>query len=396
MDTSFGERLLVHKSCPVNAPMTANVLGTQFLATTINNAIHQNVMQQNNQYNMSKPPTIDYRSTLSPISDPNSPLDWQTANMELDDAFDIKMEPFEDFMSAPSSNIDQFGNMETMGNDSLLMNYLQNVSPQKSEDFYMSQSNNMDMNQTDDGFTTCLDPQHSSPAAMTAVRPDDVLGFSNRSDCSARTPFDNEIGSPCYNNMSSARAGSSADFNPPGDQEFVVFGQQNETRTFSPFQEDFPRGGSGNNLNMMNKQNTSNSAIQMQLIDKLFERDSPPGIFPDQHQMQDNFNRTESMPTKSHLSHNSSQHNRSPYPKPESQYVIQQTNPNFIYATRDGNPILQQKRIVTQNNLPQQGNRSFQIISNDSKPSIIYHQLLQNNSPLQQNSLDTLKVSFRF
>ena len=113
---------------------------------------------------------------LSPLP-PNSPSPhmWQTQSMDLETDFDIKMEPFEEMIALHNGNeinlnsgVDSLDFLNTT-NDSIAMNmYFDNL---------MSESQQAQMLGHSSGDTTCLDPQHSSPAAMAAIRPNEVLGM---------------------------------------------------------------------------------------------------------------------------------------------------------------------------------------------------------------------------
>ena len=106
---------------------------------------------------------------LSPF-DANSPSPqmWQTSNMDMDENMDIKLEPFDNF--------DMLG-----ANDDNLLDFLNNSIDdgsviQSSElDSYINNANEPINVSNTSNFPIGLDPQHSSPAAMNLVRPDDIM-----------------------------------------------------------------------------------------------------------------------------------------------------------------------------------------------------------------------------
>lgn len=113
-----------------------------------------------------------YNTGLSPMpANSPSPHMWQTQSMDLDnDVFNVKLEPLE--MLNNDANLLQFNNVSDQFD-------LLNDGPDEMmcEDKYL---NDFISGSSMNG-PTCLDPQHSSPAAMAAVRPNEVLGLGQHS-----------------------------------------------------------------------------------------------------------------------------------------------------------------------------------------------------------------------
>ena len=168
----------------------------------------QNTSPINIQYHSNSPvPTLHQMFANDPVGlspmPPNSPSPnmWQAQSMDLENEMDIKMEPFD------ALNMD--GGVPI--SDYVMNEFDEFFSPSHSAGFGDFPSNCNDVadlftNNIED--TTCLDPQHSSPAAMAAVRPDEVMGIS-RSSSSYEAPqpstsfgfSDLIINSPQANNM---------------------------------------------------------------------------------------------------------------------------------------------------------------------------------------------------
>ncbi|KAF2363196.1 Basic-leucine zipper domain [Trinorchestia longiramus] len=114
---------------------------------------------------------------LSPLpTNSPSPHMWQAQSMDLDgDVFNIKLEP-----------------LEMLGKDSNLLQYNSTDPNFITDDFDLLSHGSGEMMYQDNYLDeiisggsmndpTCLDPQHSSPAAMAAVRPNEVMGIGPHS-----------------------------------------------------------------------------------------------------------------------------------------------------------------------------------------------------------------------
>ena len=106
--------------------------------------------------------TDPLEGALSPLNT-NSPQPWQTQSMDLES--EIKLEPMEE--------------LDILG----MINHPNTHDDFLFDDFSIDEFSSS--HQMDTGTTTCLDPQHSSPAAMAAVRPNEVMGLGRGSSTPA-------------------------------------------------------------------------------------------------------------------------------------------------------------------------------------------------------------------
>ncbi|KAA0201819.1 putative metal responsive transcript [Hyalella azteca] len=144
------------------------------------------MISQQNQNSMGFRPHNDFISYqdnysnvgLSPLP-PNSPSPhmWQTQSMDLDgDVFNIKLEPLE--MLGCDTDLLQFDNTDS----NFAPDDFDLLSPSHEHVVYQNSHRIDEIISSGSGNDpTCLDPQHSSPAAMAAVRPSEVMNVGHHS-----------------------------------------------------------------------------------------------------------------------------------------------------------------------------------------------------------------------
>ncbi|KAL7648432.1 UNVERIFIED_CONTAM: hypothetical protein RMT77_000338 [Armadillidium vulgare] len=197
--------------CPNNGiPIPRNQHTQSYLRSDFGS---QNYMFDNDSPNLCRPPLVppnsltsnsyissdNQRNALSPLNPVSSPFMMSSS---MDD-IEIKMEPLEEFLD--------IGNGTNLGES--------HPAPLQ-EDNLLDNVNFEDLLMTDDmdsSTTTCLDPQHSSPAAMATVHPDEVLGLirSDNEVSHASHSFSSSVNVPLKAETSSF-GGIATSFPPQG------------------------------------------------------------------------------------------------------------------------------------------------------------------------------------